>query len=640
MRIAGLLCALFLAANASAVSLNVGVFTYRNDRQVFGIVPAGSDVRFNVYPNWTGGVPHDVEVEIDVPGTIVAIDHFSEIECQNRRPVSCRINPTTDGYNGLISITTHLENPGEYRYGAKIRSADSDPFPNDNEVSSKLEVVEHPVFSVDASGPSRIDPAKPGKVGASLFNSGSFAERAVLTLTLPEGGTFTGAHASGPAVCEVEVDRVVCTASLDFQESFFVLADVIAPGRLDGGTMKVRATAAGLTHETSTRLVRHLLVTNASDEGAGSLRQALLDARDLCDAELCTVDFRVATPDPLVTIRPATPLPEVRGFVKVDGATQTEFGGDTNPDGPEIEINGSLLEQGDGLVLRSSCDIWVLDLAINDFPRHAIELIPDNRLAQCPSYAPNSPRVLRNQLRGNERGVVMSGRDILYIEDNLITGNRRAGIFLGDGYYASIRRNRITHNGASGVFLNVGKGAEASGAGVDVEENVIAHNGEWGVARTPAGFISLTANSIFDNQSQGIDIGLDNETPNRASDGNTTPNKPELLSATYDPAANATVVRGRLDSVMRTGIYIDVYASAGLSRWGFPEGETPVATKQLLNSRADFEIVVPSDLRGKYITATNTRAQIVGWAKPPQEQSHQSSVPRDTSEFSNAVVVR
>lgn len=638
MRTIGMLFALLLAANASAVSLNVGVFTYQNDRQLFGRVPAGSDVRFNIYPNWTGGVPHDVEVEIDVPGTIVAVNHFSEIECQGQRPISCRIDATTDRYNGLISITTHIANAGEYRYGAKIRSADVDPYPNDNEVSIRLEVVDRPMFFVDASGPSRIDPAKPGTVGASLFNSGALADHAVLTLTLPEGGTFTDARVSGAAACEVDPDRVVCTAALDFQQSFFVTANVIAPNRLDGGTMNVRATAMELTDEWNTRLVRHLLVTNTNDAGAGSLRQALLDARSLCEAELCTIDFRVATSDPWVTIRPATPLPEVWGLVKVDGATQTDFGGDTNPDGPEVEINGSLLEQGNGLVLRTSCDIWVLDLAITGFPRHAIELIPEKSLGQCPSFAPNSPRVQRNVLSGNERGVVMSARDIMYIEDNLITGNRRAGIFLGEGYYAAIRRNRITDNGASGVFLNVGRGMESSGAGVDVDDNVIAHNGEWGLARTAGGFISLARNSIFDNQSQGIDIGLDNETPNRSNDLNSTPNKPELLSATYDPATNATTVHGRLDSVMRSGVFIDLSASSGLSRWGYPEGETHVATKQLLNSRADFEIVVPGDLRGKYLTATNTRAQVVGWAKPPQTQSHQSSVPRDTSEFSNAVV--
>ena len=642
MRIIGMLFALFVAANAAAVSLNVGVFTYRNDRQLFGRVPEGSDVRFNIYPNWTGGVPHDVEVEIDVPGTIVSVNHFSEIECQGQRPISCRINPTTDRYNGLISITTHIANAGEYRYGAKIHSSDFDPYPGDNEVSHRLEVVDRPVFSVDASGPSRIDPAKPGTVHGWLFNSGTFAERAVLTLTLPEGGTFTDAHASGAAVCEVEVDRVVCAAPLDFLQSLSVTANVIAPGRLEGGTMKVRATALDLIDEWSTRLVRHILVTNTNNEGAGSLRQALLDARTLCEAEPCTIDFRVATSDPWVTIRPATPLPEVWGMVKIDGATQTDFGGDTNPDGPEVEINGSLLkDDGHGLVLRTQCDVSVLDLAISGFPKHAIELIPDKPLGQCQSFARYYyPYIHGNQLSGNERGVVMSARGGVFIEDNLITGNRRAGIFLGDGYYATISRNRITHNGASGVFLNVAKGLESSGGGVDVDENVIAHNGEWGLARTSAGFISLTKNSIFDNQSQGIDIGLDNETLNRSSDLGTTPNKPVLFSATYDSGTNATTVRGRLDSVMLSGTYIDLYASSGLSRWGYPEGETHVGAKQLLNSRADFEIVVPGDLRGKYITATNTRAQIVGWAKPPQTHSHETSRPRDTSEFSNAVVVQ
>ena len=63
------------------------------------------------------------------------------------------------------------------------------------------------------------------------------------------------------------------------------------------------------------------------------------------------------------------------------------------------------------------------------------------------------------------------------------------------------------------------------------------------------------------------------------------------------------------------------------------------ANYSMENSRADFEIIAPGDLRGSFITATCTRTRIIGWVKPPLEQSHLASLPQNTSEFSNAIEV-
>src|SRR6185503_6092002 len=217
------------------------------------------------------------------------------------------------------------------------------------------------------------------------------------------------------------------------------------------------------------------------------------------------------------------------------------------------------------------------------------------------------------------------------IIDNLISGNRRAGIFLDGGFLALVSQNRIgvnakgepLGNGASGIFLNFS---------ADVEDNIIANNGEWGVCRTQQGEIALRRNSIYGNTSQGIDAGLDNETPNRANDSQGLPNKPVLFSASYDAANNTTVVRGRLDSNLWSSGYpsnytIEVYASSGLSVWGYPQGETLVAAKSLTTGHTDFVIAVPGDLRGKFITATHTRGHIIGLAQTPVEQSHQGAGP-------------
>ena len=79
-------------------------------------------------------------------------------------------------------------------------------------------------------------------------------------------------------------------------------------------------------------------VINTSDSGAGSLRQAILDA-NASGAPPHTIVFNITTSDPgfdlsVFTIKPLSPLPELRGGITVDGASQTLFSGDTNPLGP------------------------------------------------------------------------------------------------------------------------------------------------------------------------------------------------------------------------------------------------------------------------------------------------------------------
>ena len=83
-------------------------------------------------------------------------------------------------------------------------------------------------------------------------------------------------------------------------------------------------------------------------------------------------------------------------------------------------------------------------------------------------------------------------------------------------------------NGASGIFVNVGDSNRSYGSGADIEDNIIANNGEWGVCRTQNGEVSLYRNSIYGNTSAGIDIGLDNDTPNRPNDAASAPNNPSI----------------------------------------------------------------------------------------------------------------
>src|SRR5690242_4562474 len=101
------------------------------------------------------------------------------------------------------------------------------------------------------------------------------------------------------------------------------------------------------------------LVTTTADSGAGSLRQAILDA-DAAPAGPLTIDFQIPTSDPnfvdddaalsggdaapdVFVISPLSALPALNNpnaGIAIDGGSQTAFTGDTNPFGPEVVLDG------------------------------------------------------------------------------------------------------------------------------------------------------------------------------------------------------------------------------------------------------------------------------------------------------------
>jgi hypothetical protein len=92
-------------------------------------------------------------------------------------------------------------------------------------------------------------------------------------------------------------------------------------------------------------------VTNTNDSGAGSLRQAILDANAAGGAD--TIDFDIPGAG-VHTITPATDLPGITGPVTIDGYTQSGSSANTNgpglPDNSvhQIELDGTNTYPGNG----------------------------------------------------------------------------------------------------------------------------------------------------------------------------------------------------------------------------------------------------------------------------------------------------
>ena len=101
-------------------------------------------------------------------------------------------------------------------------------------------------------------------------------------------------------------------------------------------------------------------VTSTADSGAGSLRQAILDANAMAGAD--TIEFNIAGSG-VHTIVPATDYPAFTQSVTIDGYTQP--GSSANTNGPGLPDNSVHLIEIDGTNTYPGNGGFVLSFAVN-----------------------------------------------------------------------------------------------------------------------------------------------------------------------------------------------------------------------------------------------------------------------------------
>ncbi|MBI3951810.1 MAG: hypothetical protein HY314_15280 [Acidobacteria bacterium] len=303
--------------------------------------------------------------------------------------------------------------------------------------------------------------------------------------------------------------------------------------------------------------LRTFTVTNTNDSGAGSLRQAILDAEAM--AGLDAINFNIPGAGPH-TIRPTSALPNLTS-VLIDGTTQPGFMGT-----PIIELDGSMAGVTDGLNLAGGGA--VRGLVINRFNSSGIRiesffcLIEGNFIGtnvtgtaglgnaigvsiflfgehQIGGTTPEA----RNLISGNvEVGVFISApnTDPINVEGNYIgtdvTGTaalaNSVGVLITDNMLTSVpiggttsgARNLISGNG-SGVIIDGGQDVLVRGnfIGTDVRGTADLGNTGSGVliqdARSNGIFrnvisgnghgVRISGSSATGNQVQGNYIGTD-----------------------------------------------------------------------------------------------------------------------------------
>jgi hypothetical protein len=307
------------------------------------------------------------------------------------------------------------------------------------------------------------------------------------------------------------------------------------------------------------------------------------------------------------------PLPAITSYDMIlDGGSQTRFGGDTNPLGPELVLDGSLSElpaaQSDGLTFRGVYNIC-RDLAIGGFPGNGINSSTIVSLIVRDSYIGVDPTG-RTAMPNGRRGVKVSAGGVT-LAHNVLSGNARAGAYIVTNDYADVHGNFIgvgadgvtpIGNGASGLYFHktVIDYHNAGAAG-----NVIAYNTHAGIALSLAAVGNFAENDFHDNGGLAIDIGMDG--PTLAKNGYIGQGgvfeAPRILSAHYENGV--TTIRA-FHSEGSNGAhvysYVELYASDRLDAAGDPEGQEWLGRVESHGGEVEFK--VNGDLRGRYVTAS------------------------------------
>ncbi|MBV8543389.1 MAG: right-handed parallel beta-helix repeat-containing protein, partial [Acidobacteria bacterium] len=460
-----------------------------------------------------------------------------------------------------------------------VTSSTPDPNLNNNRFATTLRIEPNPNDIVRLFAPLKVDLAFPFTLSVGVQRASAVHDvdttielRPDVTVkTLPDGCTNP---AAGKVVCHSD-------ATSGNAPSFVIT--LYAPRSYGDGFIPFTATstervpgAPPVTNTTSTRtqLWFTIYVTSTADSGAGSLRQAILDANTSSDLNPL-IAFRIddASTTPWKTIRVTSPLPAVTAYsVRIDGGTQAGFFGDANPAGPDIEISGGGSVDGHGLLL-ATCGAEVANLAIGGFRANGLSVAAPTSV--CTSYYTTELHHLfigtdptGSFARPNARGIgtsVPNGNDFnsagvpTNIANCVISGNTFSGVF-GLSGRLNITNSRIgvkattdepLPNGTSGVFI--GTGGYGSVVGADflgfptstTDANVIAFNGETGVA-IAAGVkdVAIRNNRIWSNKLLGIDVGLDGPTASAPGTFGDPVNAPVLTNAHFDPVSNKTIIEG------------------------------------------------------------------------------------------------
>jgi CSLREA domain-containing protein len=449
----------------------------------------------------------------------------------------------------------------------------------------------------------------------------------------------------------------------------FSLTIASSPIRLDDRlTATATAEATRGTSELSApqQVRRSLVVTHVGDSGAGSLRQALLDANQGTDE--AAISFAIAGTGPH-EITPLTPLPAITTPLLIDGYTQPGAAPNALAEGSNAQLQVELVGRLAGVNangLRVNARSVIRGLVINRFNGAGIQL------GLAANGAFNGSTVVGNfigtsvnglQARGNGIGIEALGQQetrfltiggAALAERNVISANTTAGIrtsqilaganapqlFEVVNNLIGVAANLSPRGNGVGVEIGGNSAQVRVGAGVPGLGNVIAHNVGAGVALpTGAGVANFTAirgNAMFANGGLAIDLGNPGVTPNDPDDGDIGPNglQNAPVLGSVEIIGNAIRVSGVLDRPSQPagatlGFTLDLHANASCDASGSGEGQVWLgAAVAAVGADDAFVVTLPAVLPSGMNLVSMTATSFLPNFTPDGA----------TSEFSNCVV--
>lgn len=254
-----------------------------------------------------------------------------------------------------------------------------------------------------------------------------------------------------------------------------------------------------------------LLVTNTNDSGAGSLRQAVQQANSMPGAQ--TIAFNIPTSDPnfagsifYITIENSPSLTLSGDGTVIDGATQTAFTGDTNPDGPEITLFGSPIQSTNRGFIVTGNDNVVKGIGGFQLFFYGIEITGNrNRVEGCAFIQSFAGAVT---ISGNENTIgglaIGAGNDL---------ASSGIGVEIAPPFGSPavptgnvIQGNLIAFNHSTGVLVTAPSTSNVIGGATAAARNLIHTNGHTSGQFDPVGSHVTLASS--GNVLQGNWIGI------------------------------------------------------------------------------------------------------------------------------------
>ncbi len=399
-----------------------------------------------------------------------------------------------------------------------------------------------------------------------------------------EGRIFLGFSTINPGGINVAFLRSSISAANAPAPPYFITATSTAA---DGSTSEFSNAIAVVDGGTERS------VTNVNDSGAGSLRQAILDANAAAGVD--TIRFNIAGNGPH-TITPLTGLPSISDSTIVDGYSEQFSAENTLALGTDadlrIVIDGSSAGAATCLQLTGGTSI-VRGLVVNSCGNLGINAIS------------GSGHIIEGNFIGTDvsgtldRGSSISGVNIatavsnarvgglLRAQRNLMSGNGGAGITTS-GNNANIIGNLIgTAANGSTPLPNSASGIAISGNGGMVVGNRIRNNSGRGISVSGASSqVEIRINETFSNASLGIDLNGDGVTANDLNDVDAGPNGLQnfpVLTRVEQLQGGGLRVEGTLDlpaSAVALSFELDLFRSSNCDGTN-GEGETVVLSRAI-----------------------------------------------------------